>query len=132
MSGYDDIARDIEAVLNADYRESISRRLNEHWASWQRFENDREEAEAKADPVRHKLSKLFDNSNYRYYRSKDGRGREVRFCYSCHRNVAGYFLAWREVIGKKEAKRDGWIANRRKQTLIDRQRKLAKQSRDPR
>lgn len=113
-----------------DYREDISRRLNEHWASWQRFQNEQEEKRAKADPVSNRLSKVFENSNYRFYRAKDGRGREVRFCYSCHRNVAGYFLAWREVINKDgTGKRDGFIANRRKQTLIDRQRKLAEAKR---
>jgi hypothetical protein len=111
----------------------MNKRLAEMFADFDQSQNTIEAKRAKADPVKHKLSKVFDNASYRYFSGeKDGRGRDLRFCYSCHRNVAGYFLAWREVIGKKEAKRDGWIANRRKQTLIDRQRKLAKQSRDPR
>lgn len=111
----------------------ISAELNQRWASLTTRLNDQEEAAAKADPVKHKLSKLFENNSYRYYGAKDGRGREVRFCYSCHRNVAGYFLAWREVVNKDgSGKRDGWIANRRKQTLIERQRDLAKRQRVPR
>ena len=114
-------------------QDEMNKRLAEMFADFEQSQNAVEAKLAKADPVTHKLSKVFDNASYRYFSGgKDGRRREVRFCYSCHRNVAGYFLAWREVIGKKEAKRDGWIANRRKQTLIDRQRKLAKQSRDSR
>jgi hypothetical protein len=110
-----------------DYRDDISKRLNEFWRDMERSSMEREEAAAKADPVKHKLTKVFSGPmNYRYYRTKDGRGREVRFCYSTVRNVAGYFLAWREVLNKDgTGKRGGWIANRRKQTLIDRQRKLA-------
>ena len=49
----------------------------------------------------------------RYWRAgRDGLGREVRFCWSSHRNVAGYFLTWREVIGKSGFKRSQFSAHR--------------------
>ena len=42
----------------------------------------------------------------------DGHGRRVRFCYSSHRNMAGFFLGWREVISASKIKRDMWAARR--------------------
>lgn len=79
---------------------------------------------AEADPAKHKKARVFPRgvpASYRYFLAgKDGKGREVRFCYSVHRNVAGYFLGWREVVGKTQTKRDGWLANRTKRRLIER------------
>lgn len=68
----------------------------------------RSEAErARADPIKHKNSGVFENGNYRYFSAgTDGRGRAVRFCYTTHRNVAGFFLFFREVRGKKKIARD--------------------------
>lgn len=82
-----------------------------------------EQRRAEADPVKHKLSRVFPPGrplNYRYYEGGTRRGRNVRFCWSTSRNVAGYFLAWREVSTKTETKRDQYIANRVKQRLIER------------
>lgn len=71
------------------------------------------ERAAKADPHKHRLTRVMENNDYRYWRAgTDGRGREVRFCWSTHRNVAGYFLSWREVIGKNGGKRDQWSARK--------------------
>jgi hypothetical protein len=50
---------------------------------------------------------------------KDGLGRTVWFCWSCHRNMAGYFLGWREVRSKKGGKRDRFIANRTRKRLVE-------------
>ncbi len=63
-----------------------------------------------------KLSTMFEKPlSYRYVPAgTDGLGRKVWFCWSCHRNVAGYFLGWREVIGKKGTKRDQWLARKAK------------------
>jgi len=84
------------------------------FADYARMNNERETAAAKADPAAHKLSRVFDGGpRYRYWRAgRDARGREVRFCWSTNRNVAGYFLAWREVIGKTSSKRDQWAARK--------------------
>lgn len=91
----------------------IQKLMGEMWAEIQQSSNRKEEARAKVDPTAHKLSRVFANSAYLYLRAgKDGRGREVRFCWSTHRNVAGYFLGWREVVGKQGGKRDRWTARR--------------------
>lgn len=70
----------------------------------------------KADPQANKLVRLFEKgSNYRYFSGKDGRGRKVLFCWSTNRNIAGYFLGWREVQsakGAREWKRDQWLARK--------------------
>jgi len=88
------------------------------WADIQRMENDRAEREAKANPEKHRNCRVFENSSYRYYEAKNGRGSRVRFCYSTHRNVAGYYLVWREVVTKKQAKRDQWDSTKLKDDAI--------------
>lgn len=73
----------------------------------------REERKAQADPLAHKLSTVMTNTNYRYVPAgKDGRGRTVWFCWSSHRNVAGFYLGWREVRGKDGGSRDQWVSRR--------------------
>lgn len=75
---------------------------------------------AKADPEKHKLTLVFDGPmRWRYFDAgKDGRGWNVRFCWSTTRNAAGYFLSWREVRPPKGSsakfvmKRDQWIARK--------------------
>jgi len=84
-----------------------------------------ERLSAEADPKAHKLTRVMAKSlSYRWTPAgKDGRGRAVYFCWSCHRNVAGYFLGWREVKGGRVTKRDQWIARkcrRRAQELAHR------------
>lgn len=70
---------------------------------------------AKSDPVRYKLSTIFAKASYRYVDAgRDGHGRAVRFCWSSHRNVAGYFLGWREVSGKTTTKRLDFYARRQR------------------
>lgn len=82
---------------------------------------------AKRDPVAHKLTRVMEKPmTYRYYRQLGTRrGRIVRWCWTCHRNVAGYFLAWREVETKDEVVRDRWIANRVRKRLQERSRRMA-------
>jgi len=88
-------------------------------------DNKREAERAKADPKAHKLSRVIEGkhgTNYRYTSGGlDGKGRSVLFCWSLHRNVAGYFLGWREVYSKPRGKRgaytvkrDQWIARKAK------------------
>lgn len=102
-----------------------------------RMELDRQRDEVEAarrDPVKHKLSRLMeDGDRYRYWPGgKDGRGRLVRFCYSTGRNVAGYYLAWREVVTpvKRKGKpkegdlvattaRDQWAARKLRRGVRD-------------
>lgn len=90
--------------------------LQRMWNDINRDSMKHHAARAKADPAAHKLSRVFEEGlAYRYWPAGlDGRGRKVRFCWSSHRNVAGYFLAWREVVGKAETKRDQWSARKLK------------------
>lgn len=75
-----------------------------------------------ADPAKHKLTTHFpDNARMRwiYYEVKGKRGPRVRYCYSTERNLAGYFLGWRETFDAKKGrgKRDMWIASKRRKTV---------------
>jgi hypothetical protein len=116
--------------------------LDRLFAEFEQDNRRRELEAAKADPKKHKLTKVFENrTNYRYYPGgKDGRGWEVRFCWSSHRNVAGYFLGWREVIPPRKArttlqfKRDQYVARkvkrRAEELALRRARRLAEKNED--
>lgn len=76
---------------------------------------ERLQREAEADPLKHKLARVFPpgvGSNYRYWEARNGRGSRVRFCYAVNRNVAGFYLTWREVETAKAVKRDQWASRR--------------------
>lgn len=105
------------------------------FASFTKMNRDAEAARAQADPKAHKLTRVMTagaSTGYRYFRAgRDGRGREVRFCRASHRNAAGYFLTWREVVSKAQTKRDQFaarktraaaeeVARRRQNAWIDR------------
>jgi hypothetical protein len=80
-----------------------------------------------ADPVKHKLTTHFpENARMRwlYFEVKGKRGPRVRYCYSTERNLAGYFIAWRETWSEKKGrgKRDMWIASKRRKTVADKSR----------
>lgn len=83
----------------------------------QRTAQDRELARIRSDPKAHKLTRLMadgKSTSYRYVPAGvDGWNRTVWFCWSCHRNAAGYFLGWREVTRRDgTGKRDQWVARR--------------------
>lgn len=86
------------------------------WQDVEQHSRRQIEERAKADPLAFKLSRVFPSGvqpRYRYYDAgKNGRGQAVRFCWSTVPNVAGFFLGWREVIGKKGGKRDRWVSRR--------------------
>lgn len=103
------------------------------------FDERRELEAARRDPARHKLTRLMEGSaRYRFWSGGvDRRGRTVRFCYCTGRNVAGYYLTWREVVtpAKRHGKykegdlvstttRDQWAARkvRRKAAALAQQR----------
>lgn len=96
--------------MTTDRMESIRRRLEPMFAEFQQVSREREEREAKADPEKHRLSRVFSGPmRWRYYRAKDGRGTEVRYCYATTPNVAGYYLVWREKRFKDgRVTRDKW------------------------
>lgn len=83
-----------------------------------------------ADPKGNKLTMLMgegQNTNWRYWSAgKDGRGREIRFAYACHRNAAGYFLGWREIVNKDGTiKRDQFFARKVRKRASELQKKRA-------
>jgi hypothetical protein len=95
------------------------------WREIEDVNNSIEREQAQADPKAHKLSKVMEKgANYDYYPAgKTKRGYTVSFCWTTKRNVAGYFLGWRQVskpATKAEAKRgmvstikrDRWIARK--------------------
>lgn len=87
--------------------------------------NRRESDAAKADPKKHKLTRVMEGKyGMRYWWipvGKNGKGQKVYFCWTRHRNAAGYFLGWRETHsvprGKQKRqtiKRDQWVARKAK------------------
>lgn len=85
--------------------------------------------EAKANPREHKLTRVFDRpATFRFWDTVprlDG-FQTVAFCWSCHRNAAGYFLAWREIATPSTGKvvRDQWKAGKVKARLRERAARL--------
>jgi hypothetical protein len=83
----------------------------------------READAAKADPRKHKLSRTFPAgaklNRVMYPQVKDGRGSWVSFGYMTNRNIAGYYLAFRQVETAKRVKRDMWFASKSKKRVID-------------
>lgn len=106
-----------------DYRERIRARLETHLLGMQLAEVE----VIRRDPAKHKLTLLMDGPlRYRFWRAgKDGRDRQVRYCYSTGRNVAGYYLSWREVVGKRGGKRDQWAARKLRKAASELARKRA-------
>jgi hypothetical protein len=78
-----------------------------------------------ADPVKHKLTLEFPEGarmNWRYWGTlRPSKNVTVRYCYATERNLAGYFLGWRETFNEKtgRGKRDQWQASKRRTTVRD-------------
>lgn len=118
-----------EDRLNRAFRDIIERspELTKLVADMNSSAHQRAIEAAKADPEKHKLCTVFEGSaRYRYFPAgRNGRNQEIRFCYSVERNAAGYFLGWREVIGRKSGRRDQWHASKRKVDMTNRARRYA-------
>ena len=111
MSYEDDIVNDDLREFTSHANQVIRQMLNDM------AEADYEAAQE--DPKRHKLTKIMERGkdpNYRSYTAgKNGRGQQVNYCYTVHRNAAGYFLVFRQVRGKKKIVNDQWDACKTKQ-----------------
>jgi len=86
--------------------------------------NERSRRAVLADPVKHKATLHFpENARMRwlYYGNIASRGKRYRYCYSTGRNLAGYFLGWREVVNLKTGmgERDMISASKRRKTVSD-------------
>ena len=91
--------------------------IQELLRSFEQMNRERESAAAKRDPFKNKTTRVFDagvSAAYRYWPAgKNGKGQKVMFCWSTHRNAAGFYLGWREVYMKNgTVKRDRWLARR--------------------
>jgi hypothetical protein len=87
---------------------------------------ERQRAAVLADPLKHKLTLHFPEGarlNWLYFKVAKSAWPEVRYCYSTERNLAGYFLGWRETINRDgSGKRDQWVASKRRKTVADKAR----------
>lgn len=60
------------------------------------------------------IAKLVQNQSYRFFMpSINGRGQEVRFCWSIE-EVDGRFYTWREVVGQHNFKRDRYLVRKKR------------------
>lgn len=79
----------------------ISARLAPLFEEFAQAQMASEERAAKADPLKHKLSRVMERgkplSSRHWGAIKVSPTRTVKFCWSAHRNVAGFFVGWREV-----------------------------------
>ena len=90
--------------------------LNRFFDNMLRTQQAREKEKIAEDPTANKLTCMMADgkpASYRYVAATNGRGMAVRFCWSCHRNAAGYFLGWRETHSSfKHARKSGVYATR--------------------
>jgi len=100
------------------YLRGLNNILADVWRDLERDRNQRERERAEADPAAHRNSRVMEKAGYRYFSTKNGRGSIVRFCYSTNRNVAGYFIVWREIETKKSIRRDQWDSAKTKADAI--------------
>lgn len=105
----------------------VQQMFHKLWLGLERDRLDREERNAKADPRAHKLSKVFANSAYRcVYAGRNGKNQSVWYCWSSHRNVAGYYLGWREThMRSGTVRRDQWAARKSRKAVSRLARKRA-------
>lgn len=105
-----------------NFTAQINARLAPLFADLERQHCERLAEAAKQNPLANKLTRVFDGRmNYRYFGTvKNRKGQSVRFCWSVTRNVAGFFLGWREITMKNgTTKRDQWLSRRVKARCKD-------------
>jgi hypothetical protein len=98
---------------------AIKKRLDDLFGEYDQARQRERLREIRKDPEAHRLTRLMApgaRASYRYEDGgKDHTGRTVRFCWACHRNAAGYFLAWREnQAADGRGERVGMSAHRQK------------------
>lgn len=114
-----------EALLERDpVLRNLKQRCAEMYAELLRNDQKRELAAIEADPLAHKLTRLWGEGpgpRYRYWGDiRNGKGQRVRYCWSTNRNAAGFFLGWREVWMKNgTGKRDQYVSRRSRQKVKD-------------
>lgn len=88
--------------------------LNAMWADLQRSSQEAEIRRIKAEPEKHRLTRLMSggaHTGYTYWTCGEKiKGRRKSVCRQCvakHRNAAGNFLIWREVASYNSVKQNG-------------------------
>lgn len=84
--------------------DSANEMLRQMWADIQRASRERALTNIKADPNKHRLTRILSegaNTGYVYWpagqRSVGKRLEKTRFCVAKYKNAAGVFLIWRQV-----------------------------------
>lgn len=105
--------------------------INNVWSKVQEMEHRRVmEDIAEGRTEEHKLYPSFPKGKqYRYYDGGTVDGVKQRFCYSVHKNAAGYFMTWQECWSSTRAWRIKWRAHKMKKRAISLARGLADESR---
>lgn len=86
---------------------AIEQRLARAIRYLERANRESEAEAAKRNPPRHAKTLVMQKGKPASYRYRpDASDRRVHWCWSCWRNAAGFFLAWREVESPDEIKRD--------------------------
>lgn len=110
---------------------ALEQMLNDLWRDMEQASMSAERDAAKRDPQRYKLSRVMEPGvrlSYRYAWPvvRPTKGRTVRYCWTCNRNVAGFYLGWRETETADRVKRDQWTARRVKARLAELQGRRSK------
>ena len=107
MSKYDDVIRrrlEPEPAVQSILRDMAL--TQQRWAV----------EDAQKDPKKYKLSTIIADgkpASARYWRGgKNAEGEQVDYGYACWKNIAGYYLSWREIENPTEIKRDRFCAHR--------------------
>lgn len=99
-------------------------------AEMQAAGHKRQVAAAKADPVKHKCTLVWDEGTelrWRYFEGGiDRRGVRRRFGYTTTRNAAGYFLSFVEVLNTKtrRGERKDFRASKTRHLMKERARRM--------
>jgi hypothetical protein len=86
-----------------------------------RISREREEIEAKKHPELYRNSQTMErgkSTRYTFFALPTGHGRKgetVRFCYTKHRNVAGYYLSFTQIEGPMRGR-----GQKRSSTIVQR------------
>lgn len=116
-----------------DQQGRVSEQLQELWNRMNGIPTAEEfeqlQAEARANPDGFKTTCLWpgvepgEMPSYRYWRSEPVRrnGQREQWCYASKRNIAGWFMGWRELVNEDgSGERDEWFSRRKKKDVIAR------------
>jgi len=118
-----------------EVRAQLNEMLSSTWADIQRMNNDNIRRASERYPKAYRNCKVMElgkDTAFRYYESKTARrGQLTRWCYSKHRNAAGFYLSWIEVWKGSNGARTAFIGWDTKVAAIDNCRERLKDSRKP-